>query len=54
VAGIHEVRYDSPLDTITLIHEAKGREGLALGATLAAEFVVGKKGVFTMHDLIKN
>lgn len=54
VAGIHEVRYDSPLDTITLIHEAKGREGLALGATLAAEFVVGKKGFFTMHDLIKN
>lgn len=54
VAGIHEVRYDSPLDTITLTHEAKGREGLALGATLAAEFVVGKKGVFTMHDLIKN
>lgn len=54
VAGIHEVRYDSPLDTITLTHEAKGREGLALGATLAAEFVVGKKGFFTMHDLIKN
>ena len=54
VAGIHEVCYDSPLDTITLTHEAKGREGLALGATLAAEFVVGKKGFFTMHNLIKN
>ena len=53
VAGIHEIRYDSPLDTITLVHEAKSREGLALGATLAAEFLVGKKGFFTMHDLLQ-
>ena len=53
VAGIHEIRYDSPLDTITLTHEAKGREGLALGATLAAEFLVGKHGFFTMSDLLK-
>ena len=53
VAGIHEIRYDSPLDTITLVHEAKSREGLALGATLAAEFIIGKKGFFTMHDLLQ-
>ena len=54
VAGIHEIRYDSPLDTITLTHEAKGREGLALGATLAAEFLAGKQGFFTMKDLLAN
>lgn len=54
VAGIHEIRYDSPLDTITLTHEAKGREGLALGATLAAEFLAGKQGFFTMRDLLAN
>ena len=53
VAGIHEIRYDSALDTITLTHEAKGREGLALGATLAAEFLVGKHGFYTMSDLLK-
>jgi len=53
VAGIHEIRYDSPLDTITLTHEAKGREGLALGATLAAEFLAGKQGFYTMKDLLE-
>ncbi len=53
VAGIHEVVYDSSIDRITLKHEAKSREGFARGAVLAAEFLVDKKGVFTIHDLIK-
>lgn len=52
VPGTHIVRYDSPVDTITLSHEAHSREGLALGAILAAEFIVGKHGIFTMKDLL--
>lgn len=54
VPGIHEVRFDSPFDTITLTHDAKSRDGLAQGALLAAEFLKGKKGFFTMKDLLGN
>ena len=53
VPGTHTVCYDSAIDTITLTHEAHSREGLAQGALLAAEFLVGKKGIFTMKDLLK-
>lgn len=52
VPGTHSVRYDSPIDTITLTHEAHSREGLAQGALLAAEFLAGKKGIFTMKDIL--
>ncbi|MDR0907491.1 MAG: 4-hydroxy-tetrahydrodipicolinate reductase [Rikenellaceae bacterium] len=52
VAGIHTVTYESPVDTLTLSHTIKERSGLALGAVLAAEFLVGKKGVYTMNDLL--
>ncbi len=52
VKGIHEVRYESDDDIITLKHEAKSRKGFALGAVLAAEFINGKKGVYTMRDLM--
>lgn len=52
VPGIHEVVYDSPVDTIRLSHSAKSRQGLALGAVLAAEFLLGKKGYYTMRDLL--
>lgn len=52
IAGIHEVVYDSPVDTLTLVHSAKSRQGLALGAVLAAEYLCGKKGVYTMNDLL--
>lgn len=52
--GTHEVRYDSDVDVITIRHEAKSRDGFALGAVLAAEFTAGKKGFFTMHDLLIN
>jgi 4-hydroxy-tetrahydrodipicolinate reductase len=52
VAGIHTVVYDSEIDTLTLTHEAHSRKGLAVGALIAAEFVVGKKGCFTMKDLL--
>ncbi|MBE6209933.1 MAG: 4-hydroxy-tetrahydrodipicolinate reductase [Rikenellaceae bacterium] len=53
VPGIHTVRYESDADVITLTHDAKSRAGFALGAVLAAEFIVGKKGCFTMSDLFK-
>lgn len=53
VPGTHEVVYDSDVDTLSLKHEAKSRKGFALGAVLAAEFVQGKKGVFTMNDYMK-
>ena len=52
VPGTHEVRYDSSVDTITIRHEAKSRAGFALGAVLAAEFTVGKKGFLQMSDLL--
>lgn len=52
VPGTHTVVYDSEIDTLTLTHEAHSRKGLALGAVLAAEFLLGKKGVFSMKDLL--
>ncbi len=53
VPGIHTIAYDSPVDTITIRHEAKSREGLALGAVLAAEFTIGKKGFLSMSDMLQ-
>lgn len=53
VPGIHTIIYDSPVDSITMTHDAKSREGFALGAVIAAEFVQGKKGFLTMDDLMK-
>lgn len=52
IKGIHEIRYDSEEDYITVKHFAKSRRGLALGAIMAAEFLKDKKGVFTMRDLL--
>lgn len=52
VPGTHTVVYDSRIDTITLTHEAHSREGLALGALLAAEYTVGRKGVLSMREMI--
>ena len=53
VPGTHIVRYDSGVDRISIMHEAKNREGFALGAVLAAEFLQGKTGYFTMTDVMK-
>ena len=52
VPGTHVVCYQSDADTITISHEAHNRDGLAFGAVLAAEWIVGKTGVFTMTDLL--
>ncbi|MDR2906609.1 MAG: 4-hydroxy-tetrahydrodipicolinate reductase [Bacteroidales bacterium] len=52
VFGIHEIFYTSDEDTIEIRHEAKSRRGFAKGALLAAEWLVGKTGVYTMSDLL--
>jgi len=53
IPGTHSVLFDCPVDTIELKHTARGREGFAFGAVLAAEFVNGKKGFFGIEDLMK-
>lgn len=53
VPGTHTITWDSVQDSIILRHEAKGREGLALGAVTAAEWLCGKQGFFTMSDMLK-
>jgi 4-hydroxy-tetrahydrodipicolinate reductase len=53
VPGTHTVKYDSDIDSLELKHTAHSRLGFALGAVLAAEFINGKKGVYTMKDLLK-
>lgn len=50
--GFHEVKYSSGIDDIQIIHNAHSRNGFALGAVLAAEFIHGKKGIFTMKDVL--
>lgn len=52
VPGTHIVEYYSESDSVTIRHEAFSRDGFALGAVIAAEFVVGKTGFFTMCDLM--
>lgn len=52
VPGNHKVIYESTFDTIRIEHDAKSRQGFALGAVLAAEFIAGKTGYFTMNDLL--
>ena len=54
VPGTHEIWHESSEDTLLLKHQAKGRRGFAVGAVLAAEFlVVQKPGLYTMNDLLK-
>ncbi len=53
VPGIHTIRYESEVDLIEITHDSKNREGLALGAVLAAEFTCGKKGFLGMNDMLK-
>jgi 4-hydroxy-tetrahydrodipicolinate reductase len=52
VPGTHIVNYQSEIDTITIKHEAHSREGFAFGAVIAAEWILNRKGVFTMHDVL--
>ena len=52
VPGTHSIFYDSAVDQIEIKHTAHSREGFALGSVVAAEWLVGKKGVFTMKDVL--
>jgi len=53
VPGTHTVTYESDVDSLSITHMAKSRRGFALGAVLAAEFLYGKTGIFSMKDLMK-
>ncbi len=50
--GTHEIGFDSAADTITLRHSARSREGFARGALKAAQWIVGKQGVFEFSDVL--
>lgn len=52
VPGTHTVEYKSDVDTLEIKHTAHSRDGFALGAVIAAEWLVGKTGVFTMKDVL--
>lgn len=51
--GSHSVYFDSPVDTITISHQARSRDGFALGALTAAKWIVDKIGFYTINDMIK-
>lgn len=53
VPGTHSISYSSNVDCIKIEHEAKSRLGFAEGAVQAAEFLIGKKGFYTMEDLLQ-
>lgn len=52
VPGTHSVFYKSSIDEIEIKHTAHSREGFALGAVIAAEWILGKKGIFSMKDVL--
>ncbi|MBA2611513.1 MAG: 4-hydroxy-tetrahydrodipicolinate reductase [Bacteroidetes bacterium] len=52
VPGTHIIKYQSEVDDIEIMHKAHNRKGFALGAVIAAEFLNGKKGIYTMSDII--
>ena len=52
IPGTHSIFYDSEVDQIEIKHTAHSREGFALGSVVAAEWLVGKKGIFTMKDVL--
>jgi 4-hydroxy-tetrahydrodipicolinate reductase len=52
VPGTHSIHYSSPIDEITITHTAHNRQGFALGAVMASEWIQGKKGVWGMDDMM--
>lgn len=52
VKGTHEVTYRSEVDSISIKHQADSREGFAKGAILAAQWLIGKEGVYSMADVL--
>jgi 4-hydroxy-tetrahydrodipicolinate reductase len=53
VTGDHFVKYESMIDGIEIRHVAKSRYGFAKGAVMAAEWIIGQKGIYTMEDILK-
>ena len=53
VPGTHSIFYKSKVDTIEIKHTANNRDGFAIGSVMAAEWLVGKRGVFTMRDVLE-
>jgi 4-hydroxy-tetrahydrodipicolinate reductase len=54
VKGDHQIAWSGPDDTISIRHEAKSRDGFALGAVIAGEWIKGKTGVFTFEDVLRD
>lgn len=52
IPGTHHVTYHSEIDSLNISHIANSRDGFALGAIIAAEWLIGKSGVFTMNDVL--
>lgn len=52
VPGTHTITYESEVDRIDITHTAHSRQGFALGAVIASEWIIGKTGVFTMNDVL--
>ena len=52
VSGTHQITYSSSVDEIKIKHIAKNRDGFAMGAIIAAEWIIGKKGIFSMKDVL--
>lgn len=53
IPGLHTVIYESSFDKIEITHSAKSRRGFAVGAMMAGEWLQGKKGIFSMSDLLE-
>ena len=53
LAGTHIISYTSAVDEIEIKHTAKNRDGFAMGAIIAADWIIGKKGVFSMKDVLE-
>lgn len=53
IPGTHSVVFDSPFDSIELTHRARTRDGFAIGAVLAASWLIDKKGFFTLDDFVE-
>ncbi len=54
IPGTHTILFDSAADTIEITHTARNREGFALGAVIAAEWLINKKGFFTIDDVMND
>lgn len=52
VPGTHKINYNSEIDNIEIKHTAHNRQGFALGAVIAAEWLIDKKGIYTMRDVL--